>query len=261
MERSMGEKLLAEFVGTFTLIFIGVGSVLAAGASPGGAGLVTIAFAHGLAIATMVSALGHISGAHFNPAVTIGALVTEKIGSKDALGYISAQLAGAAAGAALIRAALPEGIWSVAKLGTPLVSPVVSNGQAVLLEAVLTFFLVWVVFATAIDPEGSFGKIAGLTIGFVITMDIMVAGPFTGGAMNPARSFGPALVGGFWDGWWVYWVGPIAGGIIAAVAYDWLILSRRGSGGGATADQPIPAPHGWGAHGEDTDATIDGEHS
>ncbi|MFA5889703.1 MAG: MIP family channel protein [Actinomycetota bacterium] len=256
----MAEKLLAEFVGTLTLIFIGASSIIAASASPGGAGLVTIALAHGLAIATMVSALGHISGAHFNPAVTIGALVTEKIGAKDAAGYIAAQLAGGAAGAALIRAALPEGVWGAAKLGATLVSPVVSNGQAVLLEAVLTFFLVWVVFATAIDPEGSFGKIAGLTIGFVITMDIMAGGPFTGGAMNPARSFGPALVGGYWSGWWVYWVGPVAGGVIAAVAYDWLILSKRGTGGAATPDDPMPAPHGWGAHGEDRDATIDGEH-
>lgn len=258
MERTMTQKLLAEFVGTFTLIFIGVGSILAAGVSPQGTGLVTVAIAHGLAIATMVTALGHVSGAHFNPAVTIAAWVTQKIKSSDAFGYIVAQLAGGAAGAALLRGALPESLWRSAKLGTPAVGQFISNGQGVLIEAVLTFFLVWVVFATAIDPEGAFGKIAGLAIGFVILMDIMMGGPFTGAAMNPARSFGPALVSGSWTGWWVYWIGPVAGGIVAASLYDAVILRTRGTGGSATEGE-IPAPHGWGAHGEDPDATITAE--
>jgi MIP family channel proteins len=255
----MGQKLTAEFVGTFTLIFIGVGSIVAANSAGGaGAGLVTVAIAHGLAIATMVTALGHVSGAHFNPAVTISAWVTQKIKSSDAIGYIVAQLAGGTAGALVIRGALPEQLWKVQKLGTPLVSSQISNGQAVLIEAVLTFFLVWVVFATAIDPEGAFGKIAGLAIGFVILMDIMMGGPFTGAAMNPARSFGPALAGGDWSGWWVYWIGPIAGGIVAASLYDTVILRPRGAAGDA-ADSEDRAPHGWGAHGEDGDATISNE--
>lgn len=254
MERSMGQKLLAEFVGTFTLVFLGAGSVVAARQAGGaGAGLVTVAFAYGLAVATMVSAMGHISGAHFNPAVTIGAWVAQKIESAHAAMYIVAQLVGGLAGAGVLRAALPEQLWRIDKLGTPSVNAV-SNGEAVLIEAVLTFFLVWVIFATAIDPEGMYGKVAGLAIGFVITMDIMMGGPFTGAAMNPARAFGPALMSGTWGSWWVYWVGPIAGAVVAASLYDWAILSKRGTGGPATEDDPTPAPHGWGAHGEDPES-------
>lgn len=229
MERPMSQRLLAEFVGTLTLIFIGAGSIVAAGTGATGAGLVGIAIAHGLAIATMVTALGHVSGGHFNPAVTIAAWVTQKIKLAEAFPYVVAQLAGGAAGAGLLRAAVPAAVWQQdgVKLGATLVNPAISNGQAVLIEAVLTFFLVWVVFATAIDPEGAFGKIAGLAIGFVILMDILVGGPFTGGSMNPARTFGPALVGNLWSGHWVYWVGPVAGGIVAAALYDAVILRPR----------------------------------
>lgn len=228
MSDDIGRRIAAEFVGAFALIFIGAGSIVAARAAGGGggAGLVTIALAHGLVIAVMVSAVGHISGGHFNPAVTIGAWVTQKISSVDATAYIVAQLAGGAAGAGLLRLSVGEELWRPVSLGTPLVSGV-SDGQAVLIEAILTFFLVWVIFATAIDPEGAFGKVAGLAIGFTIGLDIMMGGPFTGAAMNPARAFGPALVGGFWTGHWIYWVGPIAGGVVAASVYDLVILRRR----------------------------------
>jgi len=222
-------KLVAEFVGTLALIFIGAGSILAAQAAGGGvngAGLITVALAHGLVIAVMVSAVGHISGGHFNPAVTIGAWVTQKIETAAAIGYLLSQLAGGLAGALLLRIAIPEDIWRTQNLGTPGIN-FVSDGQAVLIEALLTFFLVWVIFATAIDPEGAFGKVAGLAIGFTIALDVMMGGPFTGAAMNPARAFGPALVGGYWTGHWVYWVGPIAGGVVAATLYDMLILRRR----------------------------------
>lgn len=245
MERTLNQKLLAEFVGTFTLIFVGAGAII----QTGGNDLVAIAFAHGLAIAVMVSSLGHVSGGHFNPAVTIGAWVTQKIDSSNAIAYLAAQLAGAAAAAGLLRAAIPAIGWKAVNLGVPSVLKGISTGQAVLIEAVLTFFLVWVIFATAIDPEGAFGKIAGLAIGLTITMDIFMGGRLTGAAMNPARWFGPAIVGGFWANWWVWLVGPIAGGIIAASLYDTVILRPRGSGG------PTPdAPHGWGAHGEDQDS-------
>lgn len=222
-------KLVAEFVGAFALIFIGAGSILAAQAAGGGvngAGLVTVALAHGLVIAVMVSAVGHVSGGHFNPAVTIGAWVTQKIETVAALGYLGAQLAGGLAGALLLRVAIPAELWRTQNLGTPGIN-IVSDGQAVLIEAVLTFFLVWVIFATAIDPGGAFGKVAGLAIGFTIILGIMMGGPFTGAAMNPARAFGPAVAGGYWTGHWVYWVGPIAGGVFAATLYDLTILRRR----------------------------------
>ena len=245
MERTMAERLTAEFIGTLTLIFIGAGSIVMLntfGLMP--AGIIGVAFAHGIAIAVMVSAVGHVSGAHFNPAITIGAWITQKIKSKDAFGYIVAQLAGATGGALLLRLSLPKKVLTTASYGTPSVVPGLSNGQAVLIEAILTFFLVWVVFATAIDPEGSFGKIAGLAIGLVITMDILMGGLFTGAAMNPARAFGPALIGGEWKGWWVYWVGPVAGGIVAASLYDGLIIKRPGS---AAKEE---SAHGFAAHGD-----------
>jgi aquaporin TIP len=226
-EEDMTRKLLAEAVGTFTLIFIGAGSIVAVGTGVTGGGLVTIALAHGLAIGTMVSAVGHVSGGHFNPAVTIGIWVTRRIGSLEAAAYLVAQLLGAALGAMLLRLAVPAASWEAVAGGTPLVASSLSDGQAILLEAVLTFFLVWVVFATAVDPEGSFAKVAGLAIGFVIAMDIMAGGPFTGAAMNPARSFGPALLSGTYTGMWVYFIGPVIGGTVAALAYDLGIMRRR----------------------------------
>ncbi|MGZ4104538.1 MAG: aquaporin [Actinomycetota bacterium] len=248
MERTMNQKLLAEFVGTFTVVFIAAGAII----QTQGQDLVAIALAYGLAIGVMVSALGHVSGGHFNPAVTIGAWVTQKIDSVGAGSYLVAQLAGGAAAAGLLRACLPSLVWKGQgiNLGVPAVSSAISTGQGVLIEAILTFFLVWVIFATAIDPEGSFGKIAGLAIGLTITMDIFMGGAFTGAAMNPARWFGPAIVGGYWKNWWVWLIGPIAGGIIAASLYDTMILRPRGAGGPAEE-----APHGWGAHGEDEDST------
>jgi aquaporin TIP len=219
-------KLTAEFVGAFTLIFIGAGSIVALATGFPGSGLITVALAHGLAIGVMVSAVGHVSGGHFNPAVTIGAWITQKISLIDAVGYIIAQLAGGLVGALLLRVATPADAWRAVGLGTPQVTAV-SSGQAVLIESILTFFLVWVIFATAVDPEGAFGKVAGLAIGFVIAMDIMMGGPFTGAAMNPARALGPAVVSGIWTNQWVYWVGPIAGGVVAATLYDLVILRRR----------------------------------
>lgn len=217
-------KILAEFVGTFTLIFIGAGAVIIFAAG-GPADLTTVALAHGLAIGTMVSAVGHVSGGYFNPAITIGAWVARRLDTKTALTFLVTQLAGATAGAAVLRGTLPQRIWGPSELGATQVE-LVSDLQAMVIEGVLTFFLVWVVFATAVDSEGSFGKVAGLAIGFVIAMDIMMAGPFTGGSMNPARTFGPALVAGFWETHWVYWVGPVAGAVAAAGAYELGVLRK-----------------------------------
>ncbi len=227
MTYSNGQKFLAEFIGPLALVFVGGGAVTLYG-SAGIQTIVALALAQGLVIATMVSAVGHISGGHLNPAVTIGAWVAQKIDTAQMAMYLVAQLAGAAAGAGLLRLALPESLWKQGKLGATIVNTqAVSNGQAVLIEAMLTFFLVWVVFAVAVDPNGSFGKVAGLPIGFVVTMNIFFGGLLTGGSMNPARSFGPALVAGEWTGLWVYFVGPIAGGIVAAALYDTVYLRRR----------------------------------
>jgi aquaporin TIP len=227
----MPRKLLAEFVGTFALIFIGAGSIVAAGneitgITPG-AGLVTIALAHGLAIGTMVTAVGHVSGGHFNPAVSVAAWATRRLTTGELFGYLVTQFAGGIVGAAVLRLVVPVDAWEPAALGATLVSERISDAQAITIEAILTFFLVWVVFAMAIDPEGAFGKIAGLPIGFVIAMDIMMGGPFTGASMNPARSLGPAVAGGEYTGVWVYFIGPVIGATLAAVSYDMVVIRRR----------------------------------
>lgn len=226
---SLPEKLVAEFIGTFTLIFIGVGAICAdeyIHASSGGSlGLLGIAAAHGLAIGIMVTAVGHISGGHLNPAVTIGFWVTKRIGTMQALLYWISQLLGGAAAAYLIVAIVPDTIWRQAgPLGTPDLAPDFTLWRGMLLEAVLTFFLVFVIFATAADAKGAFNKIAGFAIGLTITMDILFGGPFTGAAMNPARAFGPALAANHWHNHGVYWVGPLFGGVVAGVLYDRLYL-------------------------------------
>jgi MIP family channel proteins len=216
-------RAVAEFIGTFTLLFIGIGSIVAAGQIHDPS-LIGIALAHGLAIAIMVSALGHISGGHFNPAITFAFLVTRRI--KPALGlvYWAAQLAGGTLGALLVQQLLPRAATDPVALGVPAVGHGVNAGAAFGLEAILTFFLAWVVFATAVDPRGTFKSIAGLAIGLTITIDILFGGPFTGAAMNPARAFGPELIGNHWTDAWVWYAGPILGAVVAAVMYELLYL-------------------------------------
>jgi len=225
---NLTQKLFAEFVGTFTLIFIGVGSICAdqylRASGQSGVGLLAIAAAHGLAIAIMASAVGHISGGHFNPAVTIGFWVTKRLSTTQTLCYWIAQLAGATAAAFLIIAILPDSVWRPVGLGTPDLASDFTRMHGMLLEAVTSFLLVWVVFATAADAKGAFNKIAGFAIGLTVTMDILFAGPFTGAAMNPARAFGPALASHHWANHGVYWVGPLFGGVLAGVIYDRLYL-------------------------------------
>src|ERR671936_505629 len=164
----------AEFVGTFTLVFIGAGSILTLGASlnfarfPGPVGplftLVAVAFAHGLAIAVMVSAVGHISGGHFNPAITFGFWITRRMSTLLALVYLVAQFGAAILAALLLKWILPASAIDGRGLGVPKLSTEIGAGEGLVLEAVITFFLVWVVFASAVDPDGSFNKIAALAI-------------------------------------------------------------------------------------------------
>lgn len=222
------QKLTAEFIGTFALVFFGAGAICAEqflhGA--GGIGLLGVAIAHGLAIAIMVSALGHISGGHFNPAVTIGFWVTKRFNTLDVVLYWAAQLAGAVAAAFLLKALIPEDAWRAVALGTPDLARDFSRLSGMILEAVTTFFLVLVVFATAVDEKGAFRSIAGFGIGLTISLGFLVAGPFTGAALNPARAFGPALAASHWVNHGVYWVGPLAGGFVAGLLYDSLYLKK-----------------------------------
>ena len=228
---------VAEFVGTFTLVFIGAGSVLALASlfgpaltNPqvqnvyGGLTLLAVAFANGLAIAVMVSAVGHISGGHFNPAVTLGFVVTRRIAPTLAVVYWSMQFAAAAAAAGLLRWLFDEQTRALTNLGAPALGAHTDQWQGLVVEIVLTFFLVWVVFATAVDPGGTFKSIAGLAIGLTITIDVLAGGPLTGAAMNPARAFGPELLQKHWDDAWIWYLGPAAGAVLAAVAYEWLYL-------------------------------------
>jgi MIP family channel proteins len=232
MEYDPLRRGLAEFVGTFALIFIGAGSIVTLAAVVGpqingpvsGLTLVGVALAHGLTIAVMASAVGHISGGHFNPAITLGFFVTRRIAPALAVVYWSMQFAAAVAAAALLRWLYAPGPRDLTHLGSPALGAGTDHWQGVVIELILTFFLVWVVFATAADPGGAFKSIAGLAIGFTITLDILMGGPLTGAAMNPARAFGPELVSHTWSNAWVWYVGPFAGGALAALAYEFLYL-------------------------------------
>jgi len=225
---NLGQKLTAEFLGTFALVFFGAGAICVDFhlRSSGGLGLLGIALAPGLAFAIMVSALGHISGGHFNPAITIGFWVTKRLSTLDSLAYWGAQLLGATAAAFLLKLVIPEDIASNVFLGTPELMRDFPKWSGMALEATTTFFLVLVVFATMVDERGTFRAIAGFGIGLTITLGILVAGPFTGGALNPARAFGPALASGHWLNWGIYWVGPLGGGFLAGLLYDSLFLRK-----------------------------------
>jgi len=222
------QKLAAEFLGTFAVVFFGVGAVCADRflQSSGGIGLLGVALASGLAMAIMVSALGHISGGHFNPAITIGFWVTKRIGTLDAFLYWAAQLVGGIAAAFLLRSIIPDETWHAVALGTPSLLRDFPALSAMILEAVTSFFLVLVFFATAVDDRGTFRAIAGFGIGLTMTLGVLVIGPFTGAAMNPARAFGPALAAHHWTNQGVYWIGPLAGGFLAGLLYNSLYLKK-----------------------------------
>jgi MIP family channel proteins len=226
------QKLLAEFIGTFALIFFGAGSICANQvlhtAGQRDIGLLGIALATGLAYGVMVTALGHVSGGHFNPAVTIGYWVTRKVSTFDTLAYWVAQLLGAVSAAFCLRL-LPVDVWSAVQMGTPALASGITRTTGMLLEGLMTFFLVLVFFATTSGERASVPRSAGLAIGLTVIVGTLLGGPFTGAALNPARAFGPALAANQWANHGVYWVGPLAGGVAAAWLHDFLFLKRESS--------------------------------
>jgi aquaporin TIP len=219
-------RAVAEMIGAFTLTFIGAGAAAAAHATSDPT-LIGVAIANGLAIGVMVCALGHISGGHFNPAVTFGFLLARKIKPALASVYWVAQFGGAALAALLVKQLLPRATTEAVKLGVPALGHGVDASSGFLLEAILTFFLVFVVFGAAVDARNQFSVVAGLAIGLVIAIDVLFGGPFTGAAMNPSRAFGPQLVGDHWANAWVWYAGPLLGGGVAAGLYSFLYLGKR----------------------------------
>ncbi len=217
-----GKTYLAELIGTFALTFIGAGSI-----ASGQNNLVGIALAHGIAIMTMIYALGHISGVHINPAITLSLLAGGKIKLPDAVAYIIAQLIGAILAGFALLYIYPDPS-KAAFLGTPTLGPNVSTLTAIFVESIMTFFLVLAVWGAAVDGRTA-GPAVGLAIGMVVTMDILMGGPLTGAAMNPARALGPALASGHLNDWYVYWVGPIIGALIAGLLYNRVFLNAKRS--------------------------------
>jgi MIP family channel proteins len=247
------EQLSAEFLGTFALVFVGAGAVVVAG--PSGSGLVGVALAHGVVLAVMVSILGHISGAHFNPAVTLAVWVVRKIDTPRALLYMATQLAAGIVAAFALKWVLPESLWSLPGAGENLgnttvnVSLGMSAVRAFAVEAFLTFFLVIAVFGTAVDDRGPFAKTAGFTIGLVLVFDILMGGPLTGASMNPARSLGPALATGDLTDIWVYFAGPIGGGVVAGALYWSVFLWSRERVSAPPTKVPVEATDDRGLRG------------
>ncbi|MGZ4132524.1 MAG: aquaporin [Actinomycetota bacterium] len=215
-----GKAAVAEGIGSFALVFFTVGSIMSGGT------VLEIALAYGLAAGVMLSLMAHLSGGVCNPAIQVGLWVTGRASSVRSAVCLVAQVLGAVLAALALR-------WIDATLfdqvggGTPMVAPTLALGIATVVEALTTAFVVWAYFASVVDERGASAKIAGLAVGFTVTLGVLATERLTGAAMNPARWFGPALVSGEWSGWWVFVLGPIAGGIVAAVGYWWLFLRGR----------------------------------
>jgi MIP family channel proteins len=212
---------VAEFVGTFALVFVGGGAIILSKMPGSGVGLVEVAFAHGLILSVMVTATMRIAG-HFNPAVTIAFLTVRRIGPFMAGVYVLAQLLAAMLAAYALQVGTPAALFEAARGGGQAVSLDITTGQAFMLEAIATFFLVFVIFGSAVDPKAP--RVGGFAIGLTIAADILAIGPFTGASMNPARSFGPAIATNIWEGHLIYWIGPIIGAILAAQVYEWALM-------------------------------------
>jgi len=226
MSNRIAPKLLAEFIGTFSFVFIGAGAAAIVGDGVGLPGIAAIALAHGLTIMVFAFAYGSISGGHMNPAVTVGVLAAGAMGVREAIGYIISQLLGGVAGALFLSAVLGG---DETGLGTPALahnlalgatSLTITPAAGFMIEAVLAFFLVTVVLSTAI--AGRAGNLAPLAIGMTLTLNIIMGGALTGAAFNPARALGPMVATGNFSDAWLYLTAPIVGAIVAAILHTGL---------------------------------------
>ncbi len=218
--------LVAELIGVFILTFVGGGAIIVNAYRDGSIGLGGIAAAHGLALAIAVTCTMSISGGHINPAVTIGLWSVGRIDAKKAGLYVVAQLVGAVLAALALKWLFPTMAAQIKQYGALSLAPDVSVAGAILIEAVLTFFLAFAVMGTVVDPAAP--KVGGFGVGLTLWMGVLAGGPLTGAALNPARAFGPALVANFWVAQLAYWIGPILGAVVAMQIYERVLLKKEG---------------------------------
>jgi glycerol uptake facilitator protein len=225
------KKYLAEFVGAFALVFIAAGSVCAdfylRQAGGQGLGLLGISIAYGVVVIAIIYATSYVSGSHVNPAVTISFWITKRMDPNTAIMYIISQVAGATLAGLALKVLFPDALKTV-YLGTSVLAPGVSVARGILMEFIITFLLIFTIYGTLVDKRASAG-FAGVAIGLVILFGSMIGGTISGGAMNPARVFGPAIASGQFTHHYVWWIGPILGGIVAGFVYDKLFADSRKS--------------------------------
>jgi MIP family channel proteins len=234
-----GRRAAAEAVGTFFLVLIGPGTVMVDAFAGGAVGTTGVALAFAFVVIAMIYALGHLSGAHINPAVTLAFWSVRRFPGADVVPYIVAQCVGALAASLVLRAA----IGPVGQLGATL--PRIGVGSALVIEWLLSFALMFVIMAVATDERVADG-FAALAVGLTVGFCALMGGPLTGASMNPARSFGPALAGSLWQAHWVYWLAPITGMMTAARVYEFLRLAhapRLPKAGGTLGVQGPITPH------------------
>jgi aquaporin NIP len=236
---TLARRALAEAIGTFFLVFAGCGAVITDATHDGALGTLGIAAVFGLVLVALIAALGHISGAHFNPAVSVSFSLTRHLPAQDLGAYVAAQGAGATAAALALLAVWPD---TPAQLGATV--PSVGIGAAVLYEALMSLLLMLVVISVATDTR-ALGAPAAIAIGAVVALDAAFGGPLTGASMNPARSLGPALASGTWTDFWVYLVGPLLGAPLGALAYQYMRGEHPSAG----------PPH----HDHDPEETVGGD--
>ena len=221
-------RMTAEAVGTFGVVFIAASAIVAEKFPAANYGLLGMGIAYALAYAIMVTATMNISGGHLNPAVTFGVWVSRRISARDAGLYLVAQIGGAVSAGLLMKLIFPAGVARIVLYGTPVIANHITMGTAITLEAVMTFLLVSAVFGTAVSPDAP--KVGGFAIGLVVLFAMVVAGPLTGAALNPARAFGPAVVSSAWVGQIAYWVGPLLGALAAGLLWSMVLLPKHPEG-------------------------------
>jgi glycerol uptake facilitator protein len=242
IEQRSPAAYIAEFLGTFVLVFaITLSVTLFVNSQGTGSDWVVVGLVHFLVLFVLVMTIGSISGAHLNPAVTLSLAVLRKIRPNDAVVYILLQLAGAVAGALLTKYLLIDQLADQQNVGAPALnhSLLGTTAAGLVAEGIGTFVLVWTIVAVAVNPRAT-RDWAGLAIGGALGLQVMIIGPLTGGSVNPARWFGPALVGTQWDDFWLYILGPLGGGVLAAVLYWYLFVE----GPGVRAAEPEAGPKG-----------------